>query len=219
MVHQVSEAHLQLTAAKVELEKAVRLSKVVEEQMIVTSLETIMPTLVVQVVDEAVLPKEVVSPRPVESSLSALLFGLLGGGLLVLLTEWINPRIRSAESVALLLGYPPISTLSVARLESKDAPSVLTMLSRRSGVTAFCPVDGLSSTQRALDLLLAHGAAEDFRGVPQITGNASGLECAASMSGIVLIVTGHQTSQEVLVRTVADLVEATGSHPDIILVT
>jgi capsular polysaccharide biosynthesis protein len=219
VVHQLSDGQFQLTAAKVELEKVKRLSNVVEEQMIVTSLETMMPTLIVQPVDEAARPTEVVSPRPIQSSLSALIFGLLGGSLLVLCTEWVNPRVRSVVSAETALGYPPIASIPLARLEGADAPPVVTLLSRSAGVIGICPVDDLLTTRRASDLLVAHGATAGFRGISQILGNASGLTEVARFGGVVLVATVDQTSQEKLVQVVVELVEATGVRPDIILVT
>jgi capsular polysaccharide biosynthesis protein len=219
VVHQLSDGQLQLTAAKVELAKVKRLSNVVEEQMIVTSLEAMMPTLIVQLIDEAVLPTEVVSPRPVQSSLSALMFGLLGGGLLVLCAEWVNPRVRSVVSAEIALGYPPIASIPLARLEGEDAPPVVTVLSRSAGVIGICSVDDLWVTRRASDLLVAHGATAGFRGISQILGNASGLTEVAHLGGVVLVATVDQTSQEKLVQVVVELVEATGVRPDIILVT
>jgi capsular polysaccharide biosynthesis protein len=219
VVHQLSDGRLQLTAAKVELAKVKRLSNVVEEQMIVTSLETMMPTLIVQLVDEAARPTEVVSPKPVQSSLSALMFGLLGGSLLVLCMEWVNPRVRSAVSTEIALGYPPIASIPLARLEGEDAPPVVTVLSRSAGVVGICPVDDLWMTRRASDLLVAHGATAGFRGISQILGSASGLTEAARLGGVVLVATVDQTSQEKLVQVVVELIEATGVRPDIILVT
>jgi capsular polysaccharide biosynthesis protein len=219
VVHQVSDGRLQLMAAKVELEKVKRLSNVVEEQMIVTSLETMMPTLIVQLIDEATRPTEVVSPNPVQSSLSALLFGLLGGSLLVLCAEWVNPRVRSVVSSEAALGYPPIASIPLARLEEEDAPPVVTMLSRSAGVIGIFPVDDLWTTCRASDLLVAHGATAGFRGISQILGNASGLTQVARLGGVVLVATVDQTSQEKLVQVVVELIEATGVRPDIILVT
>jgi capsular polysaccharide biosynthesis protein len=219
VVHELSDGQFQLTAAKVELEKVKRLSNVVEEQMIVTSLETMMPTLIVQPVDEAARPTEVVSPRPVQSSLSALMFGLLGGSLLVLCAEWVNPRVRSVVSAETALGYTPIASIPLARLEGADAPPVVTVLSRSAGVIRICPVDDLLTTRRASDLLVAHGATAGFRGISQILGNASGLTEVARLGGVVLVATVDQTSQEKLVQVVVELIEATGVRPDIILVT
>jgi len=56
--------------------------------------------------DQAVVPKGPVSPNPVRNGLSALVLGLMLGGVLAYLLEYLDLSWRSPEEVERITGVP-----------------------------------------------------------------------------------------------------------------
>lgn len=91
-----SNSVLTLSTAHAEVVKLRRLSDVVEEQMIVTSLNTVMPNLSVQIIDRAIVPTKTIGSSWWQRVAGVLVFGLLGGVLITLMLGWSEPRESTA---------------------------------------------------------------------------------------------------------------------------
>lgn len=123
-----------------------------------------------QVIQRASLPSAPIAPRPVRSTIIALIFGALAGTLLAIATARLDPRMRDVEAVTDVLGDIPVLGVVPEVKDARDAAAAveafrnlhtnLQYVASVSGhssivVTSVAPAEGKSTVALNLAAVMA----------------------------------------------------------------